>query len=50
MEFLIESSQISDSQWGFLAGWSTTTALLPVVDDWQKHIEAPESIWLCSPS
>ena len=62
MEFLIESSQISDSQWGFLAGRSTTTALLSVIDDWHKHIEAgreyalyiisrpPESIRHCSPS
>ena len=40
MEFFIESSQISDSQWGFLDGWSTATALLSVIDDWHKHIEA----------
>ena len=37
-EFLIVSSQISDSQWGFLAGRSTTTALLSVIDDWHKHL------------
>ena len=44
MEFLIESSQISDSHWGFLAGRSTTTALLSVIDDWHKHIEAGREI------
>jgi hypothetical protein len=49
MELLIVSSQISDSQWDFLAGRSTTTALLSVIDDWHKHIEAGREIYALPP-
>ena len=40
MEEVIEKSLISEAQWGFLSGRSTTTALLSVTDCWHKHLEA----------
>ena len=35
-----DKSLISDSQWGFLSGRSTTSALLCVIDTWQRHLDS----------
>ena len=46
MAFSDDSSLLSDSQWGFLSGRSTTTALLSVIDDWRKHLEADREVYV----
>ena len=40
MEHILENNIISESQWGFLSGISTTSSLLSVTDSWHKHLEA----------
>ena len=35
-----DKSLISDSQWGFLSGRSTTSALLCVIDTWQRYLDS----------
>ena len=40
----MEKSLISNSQWGFLPGRSTTSALLTVINSWHKHLEAKREI------
>ena len=38
-EHITEARQLSNNQWGFQAGKSTTTALLSVVDEWYQMLE-----------
>ena len=40
IDYIHDNHLLEDSQWGFLAGKSTTTALLSVVHDWHLHLEA----------
>ena len=44
MEHVIKRNLISESQWGFLSGRSTTAALLSVTDCWHKHLEAGREV------
>ena len=45
-DHLIERNLISDSQYGFLSGRSTTTALLSVIDNWHNHLDAGRDVFL----
>ena len=38
LSHIMEKSLISNSQWGFLQGRSTTSALLTVIDSWHNHL------------
>jgi len=38
-EHFTEARQLSNNQWGFQAGKSTTTALLSVVNEWYQMLE-----------
>ena len=40
MHHVLENNILSESQWGFLSGRSTTSAQLSVTDSWHKHLEA----------
>ena len=44
MDHVLEKKLISESQWGFLSGRSTTSALLAVTDCWHKHLEAGQEV------
>jgi hypothetical protein len=44
LDHIMEKNLISDSQWGFVSGRSTTSALLTVIDSWHRHLEAGREI------
>ena len=44
MDHVLEKKLNSESQWGFLSGRSTTSALLAVTDCWHKHLEAGQEV------
>ena len=39
-DLIMDKSLISESQWGFLSGRSTTLALLSVTESWHKYFES----------
>ena len=38
-KFLQVNAPISSSQWGFMSNWSTVSALIRVLDDWQHALD-----------
>ena len=44
IDYISDNHLLENSQWGFLAGKSTTTALLSVVHDWHLHLEAKSDV------
>ena len=43
-DLIMDISLISESQWGFLSGRSTTLALLSVTESWYKYLESGTEI------
>ena len=44
IDYINDNHLLENSQWGFLAGKSTTTTLLSVVHDWHLHLEAKSDV------
>ena len=45
--YLQMNAPISEKQWGFMCGRSTVSALIRVVDDWQRALDQGNEVHAC---